>query len=143
MSLIQETSLNCRADARGALVAIEGGTDVPFDIKRIYYIFGTKEDAQRGAHAHFLLRQMAICVAGSCRFTMDDGNRRQTHVLDRNTRGLLIDPMIWHEMDCFSPDCILLVLADGHYDKTDYIHDYEHFLDLAQVRIRPVHQLVA
>lgn len=134
MSVIQETLLKTRVDERGSLVAIEGQRDVPFDIKRVYYIFGSQPHVRRGGHAHYRLKQMAVCVAGSCRFLMDDGIERRTHVLDRQSRGLIIDPMVWHEMDNFSPDCVLLVLADAVYDRADYISDYGEFLTLAHAR---------
>jgi dTDP-4-dehydrorhamnose 3,5-epimerase-like enzyme len=131
MSLIHHTQLTAREDGRGALVAIEGLVDVPFVIRRIYYIFGTKNDVRRGCHAHYRLTQMAICVSGSCRFVMDDGSERVEQLLDSKTTGLLIEPMVWHEMYDFSPDCVLLVLADGPYDRADYITDYGQFRHLA------------
>lgn len=134
MSVIHETQLTRRADGRGGLVAIEGLVDVSFDIKRVYYIFGTRADVRRGCHAHHRTTQMAVCVTGSCRFIMDDGEERVEHRLGDNARGLRIDPMVWHEMDDFSPDCVLLVLADALYDPADYIADYARFLDLVRAR---------
>ncbi len=143
MSLIQETYLNPKSDARGTLVAIEGLAEVSFDIKRVYYIIGTTGDVVRGLHAHHRLTQMAVCLTGSCRFVMDDGFERAEHVLDSHAKGLLIEPMVWHEMRDFSPDCVLLVLADAPYDRTDYIHDYGQFVQLAHARASRTQRLVA
>ena len=102
---------------------------MPFDIKRAYYIFGTKEGVSRGFHAHRNLKQVAVCVLGSCRFVLDSGRRKEEIVLNSATSGLVIDDMIWHEMHDFSKDCIILVLADMHYDESDYIRDYSKFLE--------------
>ncbi|MDB6095379.1 MAG: dTDP-6-deoxy-3,4-keto-hexulose isomerase [Verrucomicrobia bacterium] len=142
MSVIRETQLNLRSDDRGSLVAVEGMVDLPFEIKRVYYIFGSKPASRRGCHAHYHLRQMAICLAGSCRFLMDDGDERVEHVLDRSTTGLLIEPMVWHEMDSFSPDCVLLLLASARYDRSDYIHHYDQFIELTHMKSRTL-ELVA
>ena len=116
-----------RGDQQGLLIPIEARRQVPFSIERIYYIFGTQPGVRRGKHAHRQLQQMAVCLRGSCRFHMDDGNVRQEFVLNRLDRGLPIEPMIWHEMDEFSADCILLVLASSAYDEKDYIRDYGIF----------------
>ena len=114
-------------DADGWLIAIEGQKNIPFTIKRTYYIFGTRAGVHRGKHAHHALRQLMVCLSGSCKVLLDDGNLREAVLLDTNTRGLFIDPMIWHEMYDFSSDCVLLVLADGWYDVADYIRDYRAF----------------
>lgn len=119
--------LTPRGDRHGWLVAVESLKNIPFDIRRIYYIFGTQAGVTRGKHAHRGLRQMAICLRGHCRFLMDDGATRREYRLERNTLGLLIEPMVWHEMDEFSEDCVLLVLASDHYDEADYIRDYSIF----------------
>ena len=120
--------LTVRGDARGKLVAIEGGTDVPFDIARVYYLYGTSEGAERGFHAHQRLRQFAVAVSGSCTMMLDDGTARRDVRLDDPGTGVLIEPMMWHEMRDFSADCVLLVLADAAYDEGDYIRDYDQFL---------------
>lgn len=122
--------LDVRSDARGGLVAIED-FKVGFEVKRIYYIFGTERGVVRGLHAHRDLRQIAIALRGSCTFLLDDGRRRDTVVLDDPTRGLVIESMIWREMSDFSPDCILLVLASANYDEADYIRSYAEFLRAA------------
>lgn len=115
-------------DHRGSLIAIEGGQTIPFDIARVYYLYGTKADVTRGLHAHKALRQVAIVVSGSCLMTLDNGKERVALRLDSPDKGLLIESMMWREMTEFSPDCVLLVIADSHYDEDDYIRDYDEFL---------------
>ena len=122
-----------KGDERGKLIAIEQFKNIPFEIKRVYYIFDTKEDVRRGFHAHKDLQQVAICVSGSCKFLLDDGNERAENIiLDSPNKGLLIDKRIWHEMYDFSQDCVLLVLANEYYDESDYIRDYEKFLEIIE-----------
>ena len=128
MSLIKTINFQPLGDERGSLVALEGNKSVPFDIKRVYYIFGTKEGVSRGFHAHRNLKQVAVCVTGSCRFVLDNGKQREEIVLDKSTIGLLINDLTWREMYDFSPDCVLMVLANEHYDESDYIRDYQEFL---------------
>ncbi|MDT7008633.1 sugar 3,4-ketoisomerase [Enterobacter cancerogenus] len=115
-------------DERGMLVALENNKDVPFEIKRVYYMFGTKENVRRGYHAHKDLRQLAIPVNGSCWFHLDDGNEKVDIFLNDPSVGLLIEPTFWHEMYDYSADCILLVLASDKYDENDYIRNYDEFL---------------
>ena len=121
----------------GWLIALENMRTVPFAVQRVYYIYGSQPGVRRGKHAHHKLRQMAICLQGSCRFHMEDGRSKQEIVLNRRDHGLMIEPMIWHEMDEFSPDCLLLVLASGFYDEADYIRDYAEFLAIASKALRP------
>jgi dTDP-4-dehydrorhamnose 3,5-epimerase-like enzyme len=128
VSLIKTINFKPLGDERGSLVALEGSKVVPFDIKRVYYIFDTKQGVSRGFHAHRNLKQVAVCVTGSCRFILDNGKQREEFVLDKSTIGLLIDDLIWREMYDFSPDCVLLVLASEYYDEADYIRDYQAFL---------------
>ena len=116
-------------DDRGSLIALEENYNTPFAIKRVYYIFDTKEGVRRGFHAHIDLKQMAICVKGSCTFVLDDGEKREEIRLNSPNQGLLIEGLIWREMYDFSPDCVLLVLASEHYDEDDYIRDYGEFLE--------------
>ena len=120
--------LTVRSDARGKLVAIEGGIDIPFAIARAYYVYATPEGVERGFHAHKQLRQFAVAVSGSCTMLLDDGHARRDVRLDDPGAGVLIEAMTWHEMRDFSDDCVLLVLADAHYDEGDYIRDYDRFL---------------
>lgn len=127
MSLIKTISFPPLGDDRGSLVALEAHKTVPFDVKRVYYIFGTKPGVSRGFHAHRALQQVAVCVTGKCRMVLDDGTRREEVWLDSPTKGLLIGDLVWREMHDFSPDCVLLVLADQQYNETDYIRNYEDF----------------
>lgn len=121
---VRELCLSCHADARGKLVAIEGRKDLPFDIRRIYYIYGTSPDAVRGRHAHRDLNQVLLCVSGSCEILLDNGSERQVVRLDSPDRGLYLYGFIWREMRNFSPDCVLLALVDRPYDPADYVYDY-------------------
>lgn len=120
--------LNVRGDERGSLIALEGLVDLPFEIERVYYIFGTAAGVVRGRHAHRDLQQLAICLNGSCTFDLDDGTRKVSVQLDRPDEALRIGSMVWREMREFSDDCVLLVLASRRYDESDYIRDYEEFL---------------
>jgi len=119
--------LQKRTGTAGSLVVLESLKDVPFDIRRVYYVYGTPPGASRGYHAHRALRQFAVAVAGSVTMAMDDGHRRWHVPLDRPDRGAMIPPLIWHEMHDFSADCVLLVLASAEYDEQDYIRDREEF----------------
>ena len=137
MSLIKTVSLPPLGDDRGSLVALEANKTVPFDIKRVYYIFGTQAGVSRGFHAHRALQQVAICVTGKCRMVLDDGQRSEDVWLDSPTKGLLIGDLVWREMHDFSPDCVLLVLANEHYDEGDYIRDYTEFKKYMNMNILP------
>ncbi|QVE17458.1 WxcM-like protein [Pseudomonas cichorii] len=130
MSMMKWIDFPSLGDERGGLVALEIGMEkaIPFDIKRVYYIYRTGEGVSRGYHAHRNLKQVAICVAGQCRMVLDNGKVREETVMDSATRGLLIESMVWREMHDFSDDCILLVLASEHYDESDYIRNYDRFL---------------
>lgn len=119
--------LPIRGDDRGSLIALEPGREVPFEIRRAYYIFGTREGVSRGFHAHRRLSQLLIATTGNCRIAIDDGEVRGEVILDRPDRGLLISGLIWREMHDFSRDCVLMVLADQPYDNSDYIRDYAEF----------------
>lgn len=127
MSFINWVDLPNRGDERGALVAIEAGKDLPFEIKRVYYIFGAGRNISRGFHAHIALKQLAVCVSGRCRMTLDDGRNREDAWLDSPDKGILIEGLVWREMYDFSPDCVLLVLASEKYEEADYIRDYDKF----------------
>jgi dTDP-4-dehydrorhamnose 3,5-epimerase-like enzyme len=130
------TTFAIKGDARGSLVALEGGQDLPFEIRRVYYIFGTKPGVVRGRHAHRALRQVLICVSGSCTISLDDGRAKSDISLSAPDVGLYIGPGIWREMSDFSPDAVLLVLASEHYDEGDYIRDYDAFLEYAALAPR-------
>lgn len=122
-------SLRVIGDHRGSLISIEQGIEIPFDIRRAYYIFGTRPDVSRGFHAHRKLQQLAVCVSGKCRMLLDDGKTRESIWLDSQDKGLLIEGMIWREMHDFSEDCVLLVFASEHYNESDYIRNYDDFLE--------------
>lgn len=125
--LIKTIEFKTLGDNRGSLISLESNNNIPFDIKRTYYIFNTDKDASRGFHAHKKLKQLAICLKGSCDFIMDDGQKREKIALNSPNIGLIIDAIQWHEMHNFSEDCIILVLADNIYDESDYIRDYDTF----------------
>jgi len=116
-------------DDRGSLISLEENANIPFDIKRVYYIFDTESEVSRGFHAHKNLEQVAICVKGSCRFILDDGQKRESIFLDSPQKGLYIDNNKWREMHDFSDDCVLMVLASNIYDESDYIRNYDEFLN--------------
>ena len=116
------------SDQRGSLVALEQFKNIPFEIKRVYYIHGTKQKEARGFHAHLELQQVLICVSGSCKVIEDDGKERKEYTLNKPNQGLFVDRYIWREMFDFSDDCVLLVLASEYYDENDYIRSYEDFL---------------
>ncbi len=122
---------NVRGDERGSLVAIEGQRDIPFAVRRVYYIFGTQPGVTRGLHAHRQLQQVMVCLHGSCQLQLDDGRDKKVLYMESTNRGVLIDRMVWHRMNEFSSDCVLLVLADDHYYESDYIRDYREFEELA------------
>ena len=128
MNLIKLIDLPSLGDERGSLVAIEGNKNIPFDIKRVYYIFGTQKDIARGFHAHKELNQVAVCITGKCRMLLDNGNTKENVWMDSATKGVLIEDMVWHEMHDFSDDCVLLVLASDIYDESDYIRNYQAFI---------------
>lgn len=111
----------------GNLVALDEGDNLPFDIKRIYYIWGTDKKIVRGKHAHRKLEQIIICTSGSCDFILDNGKERTMVHLDNPAQGLYIKHNIWREFTNFSQDCVVTVLASEHYDETDYVRDYDVF----------------
>lgn len=117
-------------DDRGQLIAIEEQKDLPFDIKRVYYIYDTKAGVRRGFHAHRNLEQILVCVHGSCKILLDNGKEQETVVLDNPSDGLYIANNVWREMFDFSPDAVLLVLASEYYDEADYIRNYDDFLKM-------------
>lgn len=129
MSLINWIDFQILGDERGSLVSIEQGMLIPFEIKRIYYLYNTGKEVSRGYHAHRQLKQVAICVSGKCRMVLDNGSVREEVWLDCPTKGLLIESMMWREMHDFSPDCVLLVIASQPYNESDYIRNYQVFLD--------------
>ena len=130
---IELIPLQKHGDERGMLIALENAKNIPFDIKRVYYMFGTQSDVRRGYHAHKNLRQLAIPISGSCRFHLDNGIEKVDVLLDDPALGLLIEPTMWHEMYDYSPNCILLVLASDIYDESDYIRNYDDFISSVKI----------
>ncbi|MDX3775721.1 FdtA/QdtA family cupin domain-containing protein [Chromatiaceae bacterium AAb-1] len=127
MSLFNWINFTAIGDIRGQLVVLEQQRNVPFEVKRVYYLTGLDPKTPRGFHAHKQLWQLAICVQGSCDMVFDDGIERQSINMSSSSGGLLIEPMIWHEMYNFSKDCVFLVLASDYYDESDYIRDFNEF----------------
>lgn len=129
MSKYKVLNFKTLGDERGSLIALEENYNTPFAIKRVYYIFDTKEGVTRGCHAHVNLQQIAIAVKGSCTFVLDDGKKREEIVLDNPNQGIFIESFVWREMKDFSLDCVLVVIASEYYNESDYIRDYDKFLE--------------
>lgn len=125
---IKRYTFQAHGDERGQLVALEELKDIPFKIKRVYYIYDTAEGVARGHHAHKALEQVLICIHGSCKILLDNGLEKETILLNKPDEGLYVANNIWREMYDFSPDAVLLVLASELYDEGDYIRDYKAFL---------------
>ena len=115
-------------DHRGQLVALEANRQIPFDVKRVFYIYGTQEGVPRGNHSHYKTKQFLVAVNGSCKVTLDNGKEKETFDLNKQNLGLFQDALVWGTMHDFSNDCVLMVLADEYYDASDYITDYDKFL---------------
>ncbi len=115
-------------DERGQLVALEEYNDIPFEIKRVYYMYDTKDGVRRGYHSHNSLQQILICVHGSCKILLDDAKEKKVVYLEKPYEGLYIPPNMWREMYDFSPDAVLVVLASEIYNEDDYVRDYEKFV---------------
>lgn len=115
------------SDTRGYLSVVENDIDLPFEIKRIYYLYMVPEVA-RGAHAHKELQQLLIATSGSVDVIMDDGKKKKTFHLDKPWKGLLIPAGLWRDLENFSGGAVLLCLASKKYDTADYIRDYQEFL---------------
>ena len=116
------------SDRKGNLSVVENGKGIPFDIKRVYYLYDVPGGESRGGHAHKDLYQIIMAVSGSFSVTLDDGRNKQTFVLNRPYQGLLVVPGIWRTLDDFSSGAVCLVLASEMYDESDYIRDYNEFV---------------
>lgn len=121
-------NFNSKSDHRGSLIALENLKELPFEIKRIYYIYDTKPNFPRGAHAHKNLEQVLIAIDGSCEVLLNDGKNQASVILNRPDKGLYIGKNMWRDMKNFSYGAKLLVLASDFYDEKEYIRDYEEFL---------------
>lgn len=115
-------------DSRGNLGIIENDT-IPFEIKRVYYLFDVPSTAYRGGHAHIQQVELLVALSGSFDVVLDDGNQKQAVTLNKPDKGLIIDKSMWRELDNFSSGAVCLVLASGVYEESDYIRDYNAFLD--------------
>lgn len=120
-------------DPRGNLTSIEGGVHVPFDIRRVYYLYDVPGGSERGGHAHKELQQLIVAMSGSFDILLDDGREKKRYHLNRSYNGLYVCPMIWRELDNFSSGSVCMVLASSHYDESDYFRDYQQFLNAAGV----------
>lgn len=115
-------------DERGSLIALEENKNIPFTVKRVYYMYDTKEGVHRGFHAHKKLNQILFCPSGACTIMLDSGKEKAYVRLDKPTEGLLVEADIWREMYDFTPNAVLMVLASDYYDENDYIRNYDEFL---------------
>ena len=115
-------------DERGQLVALEEMKDIPFQVKRVYYMYDTVPGVTRGYHAHKALEQILICIHGSCKIRLDNGTEKKVVPLEKPYEGLYVSNSMWREMFDFSPDAVLMGLASELYDENDYIRDYDEFL---------------
>jgi dTDP-4-dehydrorhamnose 3,5-epimerase len=132
LSLAQLIWLEVKDDARGGLMVAQIGAGLPFVVRRVYWLHGTKPGVARGFHAHKKLRQVCVCLAGSVRVILFDGQREESVVLKPNHEALYLEPGLWREMHDFSPDCIFMVFADAEYDEADYIRDRQEFIRYRQ-----------
>jgi len=115
-------------DDRGQLIALEESKDIPFKIKRVYYMYDTTEGTVRGCHAHKSLEQILICIHGSCKIRLKNGTEEKIVPLEKPYEGVYVANDIWREMYDFSKDAVLMVLASELYDESDYIRDYDDYL---------------
>ena len=121
-------------DQRGNLTFIESGRYIPFDIKRVYYLYDVPGGSSRAAHGHKKLHQLMIAMSGSFDITLDDGSKKKTFHLNRSYFGLYIPPMMWRDLDNFSSGAVCMVLASDYYDELDYFSEYADFLQAAKER---------
>lgn len=117
----------------GSLIALEGTREIPFDISRIYYIYGVERECRRGFHSHTDLEQVLVCVHGSVKILIKTPTSEEVVTLNSPDKGLYIGPMIWREMFDWENEAVLLVMASKHYDEKDYIRDYKQYEEMAKV----------
>ena len=129
MNLVKMLDFPQKGDERGRLVVVEGKGDVPFDIKRVFYIYGSDGEVVRGQHANRRTEFVLINVAGTSKVRVKDGEGNEAiFCLNRPHTGIYLPTMVWKDMFDFSPDSVLLVIASGHYDPGEYIRDYGQFV---------------
>lgn len=134
IDLCQMVDLPKITDSRGNLTFIEGGSHIPFDIERVYYLYDVPGGAERGGHAHKDLRQLIVAMSGSFDVVLDDGTNKKRVHLNRSYVGLYVCPMIWRELDNFSSGSVCMVLASNRYDEDDYYRVYDEFLSANSAR---------
>ncbi|MBA7497337.1 TDP-4-oxo-6-deoxy-alpha-D-glucose-3,4-oxoisomerase [subsurface metagenome] len=117
----------------GFLTSLEENREIPFNIRRVYYVYNVPKEIKRGSHAHKRLEQILICMSGSVEIRVDDGNEKKIIELNDPNKGLYIGLGVWHEMYDFSKSAVLLVLASEHYNESDYVRDYEEFLKMIKI----------
>ena len=123
-------------DPRGNLTFIEANRHIPFDIRRVYYLYDVPGGSERGGHAHKALHQLIIAISGSFDICLDDGDAKKTMQMNRSYNGLYVCPMIWREIDNFSSGAVCMVLASDYYDEQDYYRDYSAFINDAKRAIK-------
>ena len=119
-------------DERGQLVSLEEFNDIPFKIKRVYFMYETAKNTVRGKHAHKNLEQILVCIHGSCKILLDNGREKKVVPLEKPYEGLYVANDMWREMFDFSSDAVLMVFASELYDESDYIRDYDEFLKFVE-----------
>ena len=117
---------------RGNLSFIEAGEHIPFDIKRVYYMYDVPGGSDRGSHAHKNLHQFIVAMSGSFDVVLDDGQEKKRFHLNRSYYGLYVCPMMWRDLDNFSSGAVCMVLASEHYDEVDYVREYQQFLEMTK-----------
>jgi dTDP-4-dehydrorhamnose 3,5-epimerase-like enzyme len=133
---VRVIDLKVLGKSQAPLVALESNRNVPFEVKRVYYLFGTAPGVSRGFHAHKKVQQLIICVRGACRVLLQDGKEEMEVFLNKPNKALYISAMIWREIHDLSQDCVLVVLADQYYDEDDYIRDHGRFLEMVESRAK-------
>lgn len=121
------------SDRKGNISVVENGITVPFDVKRVYYLYDVPGGESRGSHAHKELSQLIIAASGSFRVTLDDGNVKRSFTLNRPYQGLYVKPGIWRDLDDFSSGAVCMVLASEVYQPEDYIREYDKFLEFRKI----------
>ena len=122
------------SDRRGNLSVVQNGDTIPFDVKRIYYLYDVPGGESRGAHAHRELSQLIVAVSGAFRVTLDDGNVKRSFFLNHPYQGLYVKPGIWRDLDDFSSGAVCMVLASEVYQVEDYIRGYDEFLEFREIQ---------
>lgn len=119
-------------DYRGELISLEENRNIPFEVKRVYFMYDTKPGVHRGFHAHKTLKQILFCPCGACTVMLDSGKEREYIRLDKPTEGIVVEAGIWREMFDFTENAVLMVLASDYYDESDYIRNYDEFIRYIQ-----------